>query len=347
MSITLKSTKSPDGEWLLLLFFLPAKQAQARVQAWRRLQRLGAVSLKNSAYALPHSPEAREDFEWVRNEIVASGGQAMVLVARAPEPATSDEIIDGFRGARARDYHALATVASRMLKKTGAKQAAGMRREITQGVRRLRERLADTVRRDFFAAPGREEVEALLTMLDPQTSRPHKRGAMSAHTNAADFRGKVWLTRPRPGVDRMSSAWLIRRFIDPDATFVFANRREAPAAIPFDTFHAEFGHHGSLCTFETLSERFDISDAAVLKIGRIVHDLDLKETTYDEAESATIGRLVEGLRRTHADDDALLRSGIEMFEALYQSFTLHEARAANRPGLPARQAQRTQRRRRR
>jgi hypothetical protein len=317
------------------------------VQAWRRLQRLGAVSLKNSAYALPHSPETREDFEWVRNEIIASGGQAMVLVARAPERATSDEIIDSFRGARARDYHALATIGSGMLKKTKAKQAAGRRREITQGVRRLRERLADTVRRDFFAAPGREEVEALLTMLDPQTSRPNKQGSIGAHTNAADSRGKVWVTRPCPGVDRMSSAWLIRRFIDPNATFVFGDAGKTRAAIPFDTFEAEFGHHGSHCTFETLSARFDISDAAVLKIGRIVHDLDLKETTYGEAEAGTIGGLVEGLRRTHADDDALLRSGIEMFEALYQSITLHAGPAANREKRPVRQEQHTRRRRRR
>jgi hypothetical protein len=335
-----------DDEWLLLLFFLPARHAQARVQAWRRLQRLGAVSLKNSAYALPHSPESREDFEWIRNEIVASGGHATVLIARAPDRGTSDEIIDGFRTARTRDYQALATVAARMLKKTKAKQAGGMRREITQGLRRLRERLAEAVRRDFFAAPGREEVEALLTMLDPQAKRPNKRGP-AARANAAEFRGIVWLTRPHPGVDRMSSAWLIRRFIDPDATFVFGDTATEPAAIPFDTFQAEFGHHGSHCTFETLYERFEISDPAVRKIGRIVHDLDLKETTYAETETATIGRLVEGLRRAHANDDALLRLGMEMFEALYQSITLHAAPAANRAEPRARRGQHTRPRRRR
>jgi len=137
--------------------------------------------------------------------------------------------------------------------------------------------------------------------------------------NAADYRRKVWLTRPRPGVDRMSSAWLIRRFIDPKARFVFGEPARNPHTIPFDTFDAAFGHHGTHCTFETLCERFAITDAAVRYIGRIVHDLDLKESTYGEAETATIGRLVEGLRRAQQEDDALLRSGIEMFEALYQS----------------------------
>src|SRR5262249_14642305 len=136
---------------------------------------------------------------------------------------------------------------------------------------------------------------------------------------ASNYLSKVWVTRPRPGVDRMSSAWLIRRFIDSKARFVFGSPASLPAAIPFDTFEAEFGHHGAHCTFETLCERFAIEDAAVRRIGRIVHDLDLKETTYEEPETATIGRLVEGLRSAQHDDDALLRSGMEMFEALYQS----------------------------
>src|SRR5207249_2050968 len=111
------STVPRDRDWLLLLCFLPATQARARVQAWRRLQRIGAVSLKNSAYALPQSPESREDFEWIRNEIVASGGQAIVLVARAPDRATSDEIIDAFRAARSGDFEALAADAAKLLKR--------------------------------------------------------------------------------------------------------------------------------------------------------------------------------------------------------------------------------------
>ena len=142
--------------------------------------------------------------------------------------------------------------------------------------------------------------------------------------SAANYRDKVWVTRPQPGIDRMSSAWLIRRFVDANARFVFGPPTAAPTAIPFDTFEAEFGHHGSHCTFETFCDRFDISDPAVRHIGRIVHDLDLKETKYNETETATIGRLVEGLRRAHSDDGALLQSGIDMFEALYQSLATVE-----------------------
>jgi len=316
----IETSARADQEWLLLLYVLPSKHAHARVQAWRRLQRVGAVSLKNSAYALPQSSESREDFEWIKNEIVAGGGQAIILVARAPEQATYDDVVGAFRAARSRDFEALAIDASKLLKRATSRGANDARRELTQGLRRLRERFDETSRLDFFDTPNRERVAALLARLDQSTGR--RRAMESSPTMAvktADYRGKIWLTRPRPGVDRMSSAWLIQRFIDPDAKFIFADSARTPNAIPFDTFEAEFGHHGTRCTFETLCNRFGITDSAVRRIGRIVHDLDLKETTYGEPETATIGRFVEGLRRAHRDDDALLRSGIDMFEALYQS----------------------------
>jgi len=323
MSVSLRHTG--DRDWLLLLFFLPARRAHARVQAWRRLQRIGAVLLRNSAYALPHSPESREDFEWIKREIVAAGGEALVLVARAPDQAATDDLVGAFRAARGRDFAALSAAASAMLKKAPAPRAGRRHRALIQGVRRLRERYHDTVRRDFFGAPERDEVETLLATLEQRTGRTRTMEPSSdTRAKIADYHRKVWLTRPRPGVDRMSSAWLIRRFIDRQATFVFGDPVKRPGAIPFDTFEAEFGHHGAHCTFETICTRFGIEDDAVRRIGRIVHDLDLKETTFRDLEAATIGRLVEGLRRARHDDDALLASGIELFEALYQSLASGE-----------------------
>ena len=307
-------------DWLLLLHFLPSTHAHARVQAWRRLQRVGAVLLKNSAYVLPHSPESREDFEWIKNEIVATGGQAIVMISRAPDQSTSDEIVSAFRAARGRDFETLAAEASRILERSGKRHTGTGRRQLTQRVRRLRERFEDAVRLDFFDAPHREETATLLAKLDQHTGRKPPMAASSATSiDRSQYSGRIWLTRPHPGVDRMSSAWLIRRFIDSNARFVFADPTKQPDAIPFDTFRAEFGHQGSHCTFETLCERFAITDPVARRIGRIVHDLDLKESTYAEPEAPTVGRLVEGLRRVQRDDEALLRSGMDMFEALYQS----------------------------
>jgi len=316
--------------WLLLLFFLPSQHAHARVQAWRRLQRLGAVLLKNSGWALPESPESREDFEWIRGEIVAAGGQAIVLAAQAPNRATADDIVGAFRDARTRDFEALAAGAARLVDAAGRKRTHGGRRRLTQGVRRLRERFEEVVRRDFYGAPAQAKVAALLRELDQRMKGTRAmKSDVTARADTADYRRRRWLTRPRPGVDRMSSAWLIRRFIDPDARFVFTDPAKTPNAIPFDTFDAEFGHHGTHCTFETLCDRFGIADPAVQHIGRIVHDLDLKEGTHAEPEAPTIGRLVEGLRRAQREDDALLQSGMEMFEALYQSLATAGPSAAS------------------
>ena len=305
------------GEWLVLLYFLPARRARARVQAWRRLQRLGALSLRNSAYLLPATAEAREDIEWIRSEIVDSGGEATVLVARALEAATRDAIVGAFRAARVRDFAALSSAAGALLKRLGGN---ARRRKISQAVRRLREQFADTVRVDFYGTPERDRAAELLAEID---THMRKAGPMTSATSAplhlADYRGRVWSTRPRPGVDRMSSAWLIRRFIDPAATFQFSDRPPDAGAVPFDTFGAEFGHHEGRCTFETLCARFGIADPRVTWIGRIVHDLDLKEDRFHEPDAATVGRLVEGLRRAHGDDQTLLHHGIATFEALYQS----------------------------
>ena len=136
------------------------------------------------------------------------------------------------------------------------------------------------------------------------------------------FKGRTWVTRPRPGVDRMSSAWLIRRFIDPKARFGFRSNPPAPAAreVPFDMFGVEFGHDGGRCTFEVLADRFGIDDRAVTRIGEIVHDVDLKDNRYGHPESAVVHELVEGLRRAHSDDHTLLEHGMTMFGGLFESF---------------------------
>jgi hypothetical protein len=131
----------------------------------------------------------------------------------------------------------------------------------------------------------------------------------------ADFRNRRWVTRPRPGVDRMASAWLIRRFIDPHATFAFVDEPLA-ADVPFDMYTGELTHQGPLCTYQVLAERFALTEPAVERIGRIVHDLDMRDTPYASTDAPLVGRMVEGLRQLHADDHALLQHGVEMFEAL-------------------------------
>lgn len=315
--------------WLVLVYQLPAKHTPARVKAWRRLQRVGAVALKNSAYILPNRAEAREDFEWIKAEIIAIGGQALVLGADALDPATLQDITGLFRTARGQEFDQIGRQAQKLVERWRSRGPKGSaRRRLVQTLRRLRERFHEAEALDYFDAPHRTEAAQVLDELDRSvkggpivTTRPSL-----GSKDVTKYRGRVWLTRSRPGVDRMSSAWLIRRFIDPKAAFAFGEPSGKASMIPFDMFGAEFGHQGASCTFETIARRFGIEDPAVAWLGRLVHDLDLKEDTYDLPEKAAVARMIEGLRRMYHEDQTLLAQGMTMFEALYQSYGEHGAR---------------------
>ncbi len=302
---------SPSASWLLLAYQLPSRPSNARVATWRRLQRVGAVQVQGSVYALPATAEAREDFEWIAEEVVGHGGQATLFTAATTEARASDEIVEAFRRARTKEYEAIRADA------TARKMLAS----------RLRERLAATVAVDFFAAAGRDQAEASIAALErkQEDTMPttESNAAAEARLTTRDFRDRIWVTRPRPGIDRMSTAWLVRRFIDPAATFRFVEpdrRSELEAtAVPFDMYGVELGHQRGGCTFETVVRRFAIDDAAVVRLARIVHQLDLKTEEQPAPEAVVIGSMVEGLRRMYADDSELLERGIVMFEALYRS----------------------------
>jgi hypothetical protein len=309
--------------WLLLAHQLPTRPSNARVKTWRRLQQVGAVPSRNSVYVLPNSDQCREDFEWLRGEIVALGGDALVFAADALSPGGSEDLVASFQRARDADYRALKRDADKMLASARAKAAAtaGGRDAWGRRARALRERLAEIERIDFFHAPARHETETSLAALERISRGERARAPQTvAPLAVADFSRRRWVTRPRPGVDRMASAWLIRRYIDPKATFAFVER-PADADVPFDMYVGDFSHQGSLCTFEILARRFDLTDPAVVRIGQIVHDLDTKESKYAPVEAPAVGRMIEGLQRLHADDHTLLQHGMAMFDALASSFS--------------------------
>ena len=242
---------------------LPAHPSNGRVKIWRRLQQVGAIALKNAVHVLPDSAQSVEDFEWLREEVVALGGEASIFNVSSMSQADERYIVGELK-----EKKAMQAVENRPLSSKSRNASPGPR-------------------------------------LDP-----------------AAYRNRLWVTRPRPGVDRFASAWLIRRFIDRDATFTFAAAPDRyPDAVPFDMYHAGgFKHEGDLCTFEVLQDRFGIRDAAVKRIAEVVHDVDLKEDRYKSPHAATVANLVEGLRASIPDDTKLLEQGVVMFEALYQSF---------------------------
>ena len=317
--------------WLILVHQLPPTPTNLRVRTWRRLQGLGAIAVKQSVYVLPDTPESREDFEWLRVEIEGAGGEAIVYCADHVDPAAETDLIDRFRHARQRAYTELASELQRA-QRSGATRKRPVDRR--RNLEHYRERLAAIERVDFFGSAGRDRVVTLLAGLEGASAPSHAKGARARPTgDAADagrYRGRVWVTRPRPGVDRMASAWLIRRFIDADARFGFiTDVKAAGEAIPFDMFGAGFGHEGDCCTFETLQKTFDIVDSAVSRIGGIVHDLDLKDGKFGAPEAATLGLAIDGLQLSLSDDGALMDQGMTLFEALYRS--LSQSSRAPRP----------------
>lgn len=307
--------------WLMLVHQLPPHPSNLRVRTWRRLQELGAVAVKQSVYMLPDTPGSREDFEWLKVEIEGAGGEAIVYSADHVEPAAETALVEQFRQVRQQAYAELAGELQR-IQRAGAPRPdpSGRRRHLA----RYRERFAAIERVDFFGSAGRDRVVTLLNDLEaaaPSAARGKRRPPAGGPADAGLYDGRVWVTRPRPGVDRMASAWLIRRFIDAKARFGFiTDVKSAGDALPFDMFGAGFGHEGDHCTFETLAARFDIRDPAVTRIAEIVHDLDLKDGKFGAAEAATLGIAIDGLQLSSTDDSLLLEHGMTLFEALYRSF---------------------------
>jgi hypothetical protein len=318
--------------WIVFVHQLPAHPSNGRVKIWRRLQQVGALALKNAVHVLPESAQSREDFEWLRAEVLAVGGHAAIFEVSAMDESEERQVIAGFQTASTAEFSQLKKEITAMRSGTKAHME---RADVRQAARALHERFEHAVRRNVFAAPGARAVETALKELTAEYHPPSRQRPTSGESRLRTdhYKGRVWVTRPRPGVDRFSSAWLIRRFVDRDAKFVFAASPDRyPDAVPFDMYHAGgFRHEGDLCTFEVLQERFGIRDSAVRRIGEIVHDIDLKEDRYKSPHAATIGSLVEGLRASTPDDTRLVEQGIAMFEALYLSFASTRPQRARRP----------------
>lgn len=324
--------------WLLFVHQLPSTPSNLRVRTWRRLQQLGAIPVKQAVYVLPDTPDSREDFEWLKTEIKAAGGEASVFAADTVDSWSDDALVEEFRRARQEAYTALA----REIERVQGRLVATRRPRGTRApaVRRLvevfRDRLNAIERIDFFGSAGRDRVRALLQVLDDKASdsrRPTERPPTAGSADAQHYANRLWVTRPRPGVDRMASAWLIKRFVDPQARFGFAADRESvpSTAIPFDMFGVEFSHQGEGCTFETLCTVFAIHEPAVVRIASVVHDLDLKDGRFGSHEAPTVGTVIEGLQLSVLEDDALLAQGMALFESLYRAFEQSARSSGPRP----------------
>ena len=297
------------NSWLLLLFSLPTNRNTERVAVWRRLKKLGAVQIKTSTYLLPDEPAQYEQFQWLAKQIRDYGGDSTLVRAHEIEGLTKERVIAIFNDARAKDYGELRKSLQSFIgrqKKMDAEEASS---ELERLTRRFREVRAV----DFFDSPRGHDVAMLL-----RRAEGPKRSRQLETLDVRQYQGKTWLTRPRPEIDRVGSAWLIARFIDSKPKFVFASTLDAiPDAIPFDILDAEFSHHGNYCTFETLTRRFAISDKSLVKVGEMIHDADLDDARFQRVEAVGIDRVLKGWAKEGLPDQEILRRGFECFDALY------------------------------
>jgi len=315
--------------WLLLAHQLPPKPAYFRVKVWRRLQGLGAVAIKNSLYALPAGEQAQEDFQWLLREINEGGGEAAVFEARFVDGLTDRDVRALFDKARDADYEALATDAREVAEAVAAAAETWIERkgEVKGQVIRLRRRLAEIVAIDFFGAGGREPVEGLLAGIEARLAKSERGSDQEEKSmggnEIGELRERTWVTRRGVQVDRIASAWLIRRFIDAQARFKFVPDKgyvPEPGELRFDMFEAEFTHEGDHCTFEVLLAKFVPPDRALQAIAEIVHDIDLKDAKFQREEAAGIRTLLAGIAAATDDDTRRLERGSAVFEDLYEYF---------------------------
>src|SRR6185437_14469181 len=326
-----RSATELTQRWLLLVHQLPSKPAYFRVKVWRRLQALGAVAVKNSVYALPAGEQTQEDFEWLLREIVEGGGEGLICEARLIDGLSDEQVHGVFNHAREADYDALANDLRAFAETLADGEGKPGDPQIRLG--RLRARLGQIAVLDFFGANGRETVEGLLgaleTRLRDKEADMEKDEAPHVVAGPESLKGRLWVTRQGVYVDRIASAWLIQRFIDPEARFKFVSAKgyePEPGELRFDMFDGEFTHEGDRCTFEVLLARTGLHDPALTAIGQIVHDIDLKDSKYGRDEAGGIARLIEGIAAANREDRKRIERGGAIFNDLYEVFRRKRAR---------------------
>ncbi|MDL1859629.1 chromate resistance protein [Betaproteobacteria bacterium PRO7] len=307
--------------WTLLILTLPSQPNAVRVRVWRALKAMGCAALRDGAYLLPADAPQANELAAVVADVEANGGSASLLDVRARDAAQEQSFRALFdRG----EAYAQWRAAARELRD------ALRRLDETEARRRLRaldESLASIARIDFFpgaaAAQAKDEADELRAAVDARFSpgEPRMRAGRAKRADPGKYRGRRWATRARPWVDRLACAWLIRRFVDPRAKFVWLDAstkspRTPRGAIGFDYDGATFSHVGERVTFEVMAAAFGLDDDPGLRrVGQIVHFLDVGGIPVPEA--AGVEAVLGGLRDAEPDDDKLVRAAAAVFDALY------------------------------
>jgi hypothetical protein len=316
-------------KWLFLVHQVRTRSSRERVKIWRLTRKVGAVLYRNSVYVLPYNKEHYEDFQWLGQQIRDAHGDASVFIAGSIEREENRRLLGLFLDSSGREYRALLDAARSCARRISApgprgRQVRGHWNTVLREIKHLEARLQEVRRTDFFNHPLRKECAESVKRLRAGIEHLHPRGGAGHPVPRAerkDFQRKLWATREHIHIDRLFSAWLIRKFVDPFARFAFAPEDQLPAnAVVFDAPDAQFTHHGDDCTFETLMSAFRLEDPGLRALAQIVHDVDLKDGKFGRAEGPGIDLMLRGLSKAARTDKKMLRLGLPLVEALYQQF---------------------------
>jgi len=329
-------------KWLLFFYSIPATPVNNRVKIWRKLQKTGAIQLKGGVYILPYREDNHEALQWMLSELPGLSGEGLLATTETIEPLQQHEIISLFNEQRHQQYQEVGNKIDELSGRIDNLRKGGKDQKTTSLFRQFEKIQADfhTVHnRDFFKSESglnlasrlqalKDQLEAL-TAIEKVSRRFAGKGLFNGRNNGRkieEYRNLHWITRKRPFVDRMACAWLIRRFIDPHATFAFRDEGELKAQkganqISFDVRDGDFTHIEDLCTFEVLINSFALATKGLSQIAAIVHDIDIKDGKFAAPETHGVEMILKGIRNKALSDSDTLEQGIAVFEAMYLSLT--------------------------
>ena len=307
--------------WIVFSYSLPTKAASSRrVALWRRLQRLGAVTPKAGVYVLPERDDCVEAFQWLAQEVQQAKGEAVVMRVDRFEGLSDQQLVDLFHDSSREGYLELENKTAEVEKALFTPKSSKSRSELLNRLQRLQKHYAEVARVDFFESVEGARMFAKLRAVEQDLRVRISGSPKVASVSLAEYKNRPWVTRPRPHVDRLACAWLIRRFIDRDAVIRYAAQPE-PGDVSFDMREAVFGHSGNLCTFETMVAAFGLKEPALQVIAEIVHEIDIRDGRYARPETAGIEVILKGWLLQGLPDNELESRGMDLFEALYTAFS--------------------------
>jgi hypothetical protein len=325
----MQKDKDIKQEWLLFFYSVPSKPVSTRMKIWRMLVKTGAVQFKGSVYILPASDDHYELYQWLVSSVTAMQGDAAFVKVSRIESMKNKDIIRIFDQQRERDYQGIGSRLDEFENKlatTPKNSVAADNKKINGELNKFSKEFQDLGKIDFFSSNTRKELEQRLKRVTSVVNGLTREESVVpsveiVKTQAADYQGKTWVTRKRPFIDRIASAWLIKGFIDKNASFDFIDENEIEDldkdTIAFDMVDGQFTHVGDKCTFEVLYDAFGLKGKALGVVAEIVHQLDVQDDKYRNPAAEGLREILDGIRKTVKDDHEALEKGMSIFEMLY------------------------------